>query len=84
MPLLGELYQSLRSKENTIFWWIGDEDNWVNVYCAFEGGKMVAKGQVDIINIVPSGRSKDTKHSIYVNLKTIPERESDYDLLEQV
>jgi ribosomal protein S18 acetylase RimI-like enzyme len=84
MPLLGELYRSVISNENAIFWWVGDEDNWVNVYCAFEDGKMVAKGQVDIINIVPPGRSKETKHSIYVNLKTIPERESDYDLLEQV
>lgn len=84
MPLLGELYQSVTAKENATFWWVGDEDNWCNVYCAFENGKMVAKGQVSIINVVPPGRSKENNHSIFVNLKTIPERESDIDLLDKV
>lgn len=84
MPLLGELFQAVTAKENATFWWIGDEENWENVYCAFEKGKMVAKGQVSIINIVPPGRSKENNHSIYVNLKTIPERENDFKLLEQM
>ncbi|MDH5163218.1 GNAT family N-acetyltransferase [Heyndrickxia oleronia] len=84
MPLLGELYQSVTAKENAIFWWVGDEGNWSNVYCAFEDGKMVAKGQVSIINVVPPGRSKENTHSIYVNLKTIPERENDITLLDNV
>ncbi|WP_188540741.1 GNAT family N-acetyltransferase [Paenibacillus segetis] len=84
MPLLGELYNAVTSRENAVFWWVGDQDNWVNVYCASENGKMVAKGQVSIINIVPPGRSTDSKHSIYVNLKTIPEREYDFILMEQV
>lgn len=84
MPLLGELYQLVTAKENATFWWVGDEDNWSNVYCAFENGKMVAKGQVSIINVVPPGRSKENNHSIYVNLKTIPERENDFDLLDKV
>lgn len=59
-------------------------DNWGNVYCAFENGEMIAKGQVSIINVVPSGRSKENHHSIYVNLKTIPKRENDIDLLDKV
>lgn len=84
MPLLGELYKSVTAKENAVFWWVGDEENWSNVYCAFENGKMVAKGQVSIINVVPHGRPIENKHSIYVNLKTIPERESDMDLLDKV
>ncbi|WHX51396.1 GNAT family N-acetyltransferase [Paenibacillus woosongensis] len=84
MPLLGELYQSVIAKENAIFWWVGDEDHWGNVYCAFEDGKMVAKGQVGIINVIPPGRSKENNHSIYINLKTIPEREHDMDLLDNV
>ncbi|WP_369901292.1 GNAT family N-acetyltransferase [Bacillus manliponensis] len=84
MPLLGKLFQAVTKKENATFWWVGDEDNWENVYCAFENGKMVAKGQVSVINIVPPGRSKENKHSIYVNLKTLPERENDFNLLEQV
>ncbi|WHY22349.1 GNAT family N-acetyltransferase [Paenibacillus sp. G2S3] len=84
MPLLGELYNSVTARENAVFWWVGDEDNWENVYCAFENGKMVAKGQVEIINIVPPGRSEESRHSIYLNLKTITEREEDYDLLESL
>ncbi|KTD86896.1 acetyltransferase [Paenibacillus etheri] len=84
MPLLGELYNSVTSRENAVFWWVGDEENWANVYCAFENAKMVAKGQVEIMNIVPPGRSEESRHSIYLNLKTIPEREEDYDLLESM
>lgn len=45
---------------------------------------MVAKGQVSIINVVPPGRSKENNHSIYVNLKTISERENDITLLDNV
>lgn len=84
MPLLGELYQSVTAKDNATFWWVGDEDNWSNVYCAFEDGKMVAKGQVSIISVVPPGRSKENNHSIYINLKTISEREQDITLLDKV
>ncbi|WP_313641255.1 GNAT family N-acetyltransferase [Paenibacillus sp.] len=84
MTLLGGLYDSVTSKENAVFWWVGDEDNWANVYCAFENGKMVAKGQVEIMNIVPPGRSEESRHSIYLNLKTITEREQDYDLLDSL
>lgn len=84
MPLLGELYQSVTAKDNATFWWVGDEDNWSNVYWAFEDGKMVAKGQVSIINVVPPGRSKENNHSIYINLKTISEREQDITLLDKV
>ncbi|WMT39855.1 GNAT family N-acetyltransferase [Paenibacillus sp. D2_2] len=84
MPLLGELYQSVTANDNAVFWWVGDEDNWSNVYCAFEAGKMVAKGQVSIINVVPPGRSKENNHSIYINLKTVPERENDISLLDNV
>lgn len=84
MPLLGELYRSVTAKENATFWWVGDEDNWSNVYCAFENGKMVAKGQVSIINVVPPGRSRENNHSIYINLKAIPERENDITLLDNV
>lgn len=83
-PLLGELYQAVTAKENATFWWVGDEANWSNVYCAFEHGKMIAKGQVSIINTIPPGRSEENKHSIYVNLKTLPERDNDGELLEKV
>ncbi|EJW17757.1 GNAT family N-acetyltransferase [Paenibacillus alvei] len=84
MPLLGELYRSVTSRPNAIFWWVGEEANWCNVVCAFEHGKMVAKGQVSIINIVPPGRAQENKHAIYVNIKAIPEREHDYVLLDRI
>lgn len=84
LPLLGELYQAITAEGNAIFWWVGEEENWENVYCAFEDGKMVAKGQVSIIDTVPSGRPANTYHSIYINLKALPQRDKDYDLLEQV
>lgn len=82
--MLGELYQSVTAQDNATFWWVGDEDNWSNVFCAFEDGKMVAKGQVSIINVVPPGRSTENNHSLYVNLKTIPDREHDIALLDNV
>ncbi|MFF2479968.1 GNAT family N-acetyltransferase [Paenibacillus sp. NPDC058071] len=84
MPLLGELYQAVTATENAIFWWVGEENNWPNVYCAFENNRMIAKGQVSVINVVPPGRSPDSKHAIYVNLKTVPERETDENLLERL
>lgn len=84
MPLLGELYQSVTINKHAVFWWVGDEANWCNVYCAFEQGKMIAKGQVSIINVVPPNRSQENKHSIYVNLKTVPDRENDVALLETI
>ncbi|MGG3280199.1 GNAT family N-acetyltransferase [Paenibacillus solani] len=83
MPLLGELYQAV-SAEHALFWWVGDQENWDNVFCAFEDGKMVAKGQVGVINIVPPGCEPGCKHHIYVNLKALPERERDYDLLDEL
>lgn len=84
MPLLGELHQSVTSNPNAVFWWVGEEENWSNVYCAFEHGKMVAKGQVSIINIVPPGRTSENKHSIYVNIKAVRERENDFKLFDRI
>lgn len=84
MPQLGELYNAVTERENAVFWWVGDEANWVNVYCAFEDGEMIAKGQVSIVNIVPPCRSAESKHSIYLNLKTIPGRANDCVLLDKI
>ncbi|WP_077570471.1 GNAT family N-acetyltransferase [Paenibacillus ihbetae] len=83
MPLLGALYEAVRQGVG-LFWWVGDEDNWTNVFCAFEEGKMVAKGQVAVINVLPEGCPESCKHHIYVNLKTVPERERDTELLEEL
>ena len=45
------------------------------MFCAIEDGKMVAKGQVGIINVIPPGCAPNCKHHIYVNLKAVPQRE---------
>jgi ribosomal protein S18 acetylase RimI-like enzyme len=81
MPLLSEFYQSVTKDRKVVFWWVGPEENWGNVFCAFEDGKMVAKGQVEIINSIPDGHPKESRHSIYLNLKTLPDRELDFELL---
>lgn len=84
LPLLGELYESVQTIEGSAFWWVGDEDNWSNVYCAFEDGKIVAKGQVSIISVISTGCTEKNKHCIYINLKTLSERQQDYVLLDEL
>lgn len=71
MPLLGEFYNAVTSQVKIIFWWVGEEENWENVFCAFENNKMIAKGQVSIISKIPSGMPLGSTHSIYLNLKTL-------------
>lgn len=84
MALLGGLYEAVTAREHAVFWWVGDPDNWDNVMCAYLEGKMIAKGQVSIINVVPPGRTGNAYHSIYVNIKAVPEWEADYELMEQI
>ena len=84
MPLLRDFYQSVTKDRKVVFWWVGPEENWENVFCAIENGKMVAKGQVEIINRIADGQPIENKHSIYLNLKTLPDRELDYELMNQL
>jgi len=84
MPQLSVFYQAVKTRGNVVFWWVGDENNYGNVFCVFENSLMIAKGQVDIINIIPPDRSPDNKHAIYLNLKTLPDREQDYELMDKV
>ncbi|GGA60531.1 GNAT family N-acetyltransferase [Ornithinibacillus halotolerans] len=82
MPLLRDFYQSVTNNRKVVFWWVGPEENWDNVFCAFENGKMVGKGQVEIINRLSDGQPESSSHSIYLNLKTLPEREQDFELMD--
>ncbi|MBD3920944.1 GNAT family N-acetyltransferase [Paenibacillus sp. PR3] len=85
LPLLGELHQAVtKHNPSAVFWWVGDESNWSNVYCAYQNGQMIAKGQISIINVIPAGRSSESKHNIYINVKTVPDRADDYELLRQL
>jgi ribosomal protein S18 acetylase RimI-like enzyme len=76
--LLGSFHQSVTADKDTVFWWIGPEGNWINVYCAFENGRMVAKGQVAVVSKAEvDSTAVDRTHKIYVNLKVVPDREKD-------
>ncbi|TXK74521.1 GNAT family N-acetyltransferase [Paenibacillus sp. N3.4] len=74
----GELYQAVTTKSNSVFWWVGEEDNWSNVFIAIDGRQIIGKGQVSIVSTIQKGSSLEHKHYIYLNLKTLPEREDDY------
>lgn len=80
--MLGDLYAAVTSRGETVFWWVGDEANWPNVFIAVEGERMIGKGQVSVISEIPAGSPQDLKHHIYLNLKTRPERENDYNLYD--
>jgi ribosomal protein S18 acetylase RimI-like enzyme len=84
MPLLGDFYQKVTKNRKVVFWWIGPEENWENVFCAFDDNQMIAKGQVEVINSVPESHPADSKHTIFLNLKALPGRESDFDLLNSL
>ncbi|MEK5034344.1 GNAT family N-acetyltransferase [Paenibacillus sp. FSL R7-0302] len=84
MAALGAMYEQVSAQEDVLFWWVGDADNWENVFCAFEGEQMVAKGQLQLFNVVPPGRAAESKHKMFVNLKTWPGREKDMELRDSV
>ncbi|MFJ5772099.1 GNAT family N-acetyltransferase [Psychrobacillus sp. NPDC093180] len=84
MPLLGDFYQAVTTGKQVVFWWIGPEENWENVYCAFENEQMIAKGQIEVINVVRDGSPLESRNAIYLNLKVLPERETDYKLYNQL
>lgn len=84
MPLLGDFYQAVTTEKQVVFWWIGPEENWENVYCAFENDQMIVKGQIEVINVVRDGSPQETRNAIYLNLKVLPERETDYKLYNQL
>lgn len=83
MPLLGELYEAVTAN-NVIFWWVGEESNWINVFVAFEKEKIIAKGQVEIVSILTNNQPNDSKNTIFINLKSISETENDYELLDKL
>ncbi|MHA6531216.1 GNAT family N-acetyltransferase [Paenibacillus sp. BAC0078] len=84
MPALGEFYNAVISSGQAISWWVGEETNWANVFCAFEGNQMVAKGQVEVFNIIPEASTPECKHKLLINLKAAPGREEDTALLDGV
>lgn len=76
-PALGAFYSQAAEGRRVIFWWVGEQENWRNVYCAFDGNILIAKGQVDTFSIAPNNSDPSVKHRIFFNLKTLPEYVND-------
>lgn len=79
---LGDWYHAFTLKDNVVFWWVGEEDNWQNVFIALESGQIIGKAQVNVISTIPPGSSPNRTHYIYFNLKILPQREDDYSLYD--
>lgn len=75
---LGELYHAVTSRNNAVFWWVGEEENWSNVFIAVQGDQLLGKGQVSVISSIAEGSPKDYRHNIYFNLKVLPEKEEEF------
>ncbi len=83
-PALGAFYNQAAEGQRVVFWWVGEQENWRNVYCAFDGDVMIAKGQVDTFSIAPDNADPSVKHRIFFNLKTLPEYVNDATLFNDM
>jgi GNAT superfamily N-acetyltransferase len=83
---VGGLYERIQQQHaDVIYWWPGpDESYWDDVFCVFNGDSLVAKGQVDVINIIPPNSSKECTHAIYVNLKVDPEWDTVHEIKDML
>lgn len=81
---LGEMYQVVTANDDVVFWWVGEEAEWPNVFLAIEGGRIVGKGQASVMTEIPPGSSAEREHVIFLNLKTLPHRAADYSLHERL
>ncbi|MEC0174061.1 hypothetical protein P4H83_04145 [Paenibacillus favisporus] len=43
--MLGDLYAAVTSRGETVFWWVGDEANWPNVFIAVGENESSEKGR---------------------------------------
>ncbi|MDO3411176.1 GNAT family N-acetyltransferase [Saccharibacillus sp. CPCC 101409] len=78
---LGAFYDAAVKDRRLVFWWVGEQDNWPNVFGAFEQGRLVGKGQVEVLAIMPPESGASARHRIFFNIKTLPERAADAELL---
>lgn len=73
-----QLYKNLIGHHtNVIYWWPGPEHTWNNVYCVFYEDLMIAKGQIETINVIPTDNSTNASHLIFFNIKVHPKWEND-------
>lgn len=71
------LYKKMiKHQANVIYWWPGPKETWDDVYCIFYKGSMIAKGQVQVINLVSEDYQGDANHLIYLNIKVDPDWEN--------
>ncbi|WP_194287361.1 GNAT family N-acetyltransferase [Gracilibacillus oryzae] len=73
-----QLYKKLiKNEEDVIYWWPGPEHTWEDVHCLFNNKSMIAKGQVQVINMISEDYQGDANHLIYLNIKVDPDWEND-------
>ncbi|WP_368901991.1 GNAT family N-acetyltransferase [Oceanobacillus oncorhynchi] len=80
-PAVIQLYKNLMEyHSDIIYWWPGPQNNWNNVYCVFYKDLMIAKGQIETINIIPANHSTNATHLIFFNIKLHSKWEDDNEL----
>lgn len=80
-PAAIQLYKNLMEHHSDIiYWWPGPENNWENVCCVFYKDLMIAKAQIETINIIPADHSTNASHLIFFNMKLHSKWEDDNDL----
>ncbi|GEN85984.1 GNAT family N-acetyltransferase [Oceanobacillus sojae] len=80
-PAAIQLYKNLiEHHSDIIYWQPGPESNWKNVYCVFYKDLMIAKGQLEAINIVSTDHSANASHLLFFNIKLHSNWEDDNEL----
>lgn len=70
----------IENHSDIIYWRPGPESNWKNVYCAFDKDVMIAKGQIEAVNIIPADHSTHASHLLFFNIKLYTNWEDDNEL----
>ncbi|MFD2875548.1 hypothetical protein ACFTAO_05490 [Paenibacillus rhizoplanae] len=66
MAALGVMYAQVSAQEDVLFWWVGGMRAIGRMSSALlKGEQMVAKGQLQLFNVVPPGRAAESKHKIF-------------------
>lgn len=69
---------------DSVYWWPGEKETWGYVICAFNGEQMIAKGQVQPINVLSESSPSGAVHQIYLNIKVHPDWDHVNDLKERI
>jgi GNAT superfamily N-acetyltransferase len=68
-----KLYKNIITHDqDVVFWWPDPQGDADDVYCVFVDQELIAKGQIQIINMVPPNQPSESSHSIFINIKVNP------------